>query len=175
MRSEWNRKQGWYKHGKRNGLIDGSNPHLLQVPDLFMRTLADPLTKIAMDNKLTNLIVFYEFWGARSIAGLHFENDPKFLTLFDAVPNKQGFLGPQDFRKLFEDKVATARYLGTHNFTRGFVERVKNNELDGITFEGVVAKAGTKHHILRGKAKTQVWIDKVIEIHGDKSKFIIES
>lgn len=176
MRSEWNRKQGWYKHGKRNGLIDASNPHLVQVPKLFEERLAEPLAKLARDNRWQGLLVFYEFWGTNSIAGLHYEQDEKFLTVFDAVPEKRGFLGPQEFRRLFEDVVPTARFLGTHNFTRGFVDRVRSGAFDGPTFEGVVAKAGTRHDIVRGKAKTQRWIDRVIEIHGaEAAKRIIDS
>lgn len=176
LRSQWSKKQGWYKHGKRTGLIDDSNPHLTIAPALFMETLAEPLTKLAVDNRWKELIVFYEFWGAKSIAGLHYEGDPKFLTVFDAVPEKRGFLGPRDFLKIFEDKVPTPKYLGTHNFTRGFVERVRQGEFEGVTFEGVVAKAGAKHDIVRGKAKTQAWIDRVIEVHGEEAaKRILES
>lgn len=176
LRSQWNRKKGWYKHGKRNGLIDDSNPHLTAAPELFMATLAEPLERIARDNRWQELIVFYEFWGAKSIAGLHYEGDPKFLTVFDAVPEKRGFLGPREFRDTFEGKVPTAAYLGTHNFTRGFVDLVRAGELPGVTFEGVVAKAGTRHDIVRGKAKTQAWIDRVIEIHGlEGAQRILES
>lgn len=178
MRSEWSRKQGWYKHGKRNGLIDDSNPHLVIVPELFMQRLAEPLARIAHDNRWQSLIVYYEFWGTKSVAGQHFDEPltHKFLTVFDAVPDKKGFLGPVDFRRLFEDNVSCARYLGTYNFTRGFVDRVRTGEFEGPTFEGVVAKAGSGHKIVRGKAKTQKWIDRVIEIHGaEAAKRLIES
>lgn len=165
-RSEWNVKQGWYKHGRRRGLLDDSNPHLVAVPQLFEEQLAEPLTKIAKDNKLGSVVVFYEFWGAKSVAGQHVEGDPKCLTLFDVAVNKQGFLNAPTFRRLFEDKVPTARFLGLVNWTRGYVERIRKGEVEGITFEGAVAKAGTKHDIIRAKAKTQAWIDRVIEIHG---------
>jgi hypothetical protein len=167
MRSEWNRKRGWYKHGKRSGLLDSSNPHLVVVPRLFEETMAEPLAKIARDAKWESCVVFYEFWGKRSIAGLHFEDDPKFLSLFDVAANKQGFLGPAEFRKLFDDRVRTARYLGSVHWTRGFIDTVRSGQLEGVTFEGVVAKAGTKHDIVRAKAKTQAWIDRVMEIHGE--------
>ncbi len=102
--------------------------------------------------------------------------DEKFLTVFDAVPEKRGFLSPTEFRRTFEDDVPTARYLGIHNFTRGFVERVRLGDLQGMTFEGIVAKSGERHKILRAKAKTQKWIDRVIAIHGEAAaQKIIES
>jgi hypothetical protein len=169
MRAEWNRKRGWYKHGKRHGLIDSTNPHLLAAPDVFMATMGEQIAKIATDSRWETLVVFYEFWGTRSIAGLHFTGDTFNATLFDAAPHKQGIMLPKDFRKTFEDKVPTAKHLGTIHWTRGFVDRVRQGEVEGITFEGVVGKAGTKHDIIRAKAKTQRWIDRVIEVHGELS------
>ncbi len=88
MRAEWNRKQGWYKHGKRSGLTDDSNPHLVAVPAVFMAAMSETLAKIAVDSRWDAVVVFYEFWGCKSIAGLHFSGDPKFVTLFDAAPYK---------------------------------------------------------------------------------------
>ncbi len=176
MRAEWNRKQGWYKHGKRSGLTDDSNPHLVAAPAVFMAAMSETLAKIAVDSRWDAVVVFYEFWGCKSIAGLHFSGDPKFVTLFDAAPYKKGILGPTEFRKLFEGKVPTAKYLGTVNWTRGYVDLVRKGVIDGITHEGVVAKAGEKHDIVRAKAKTQRWIDAVIAAHGELAgKKLIES
>ena len=175
-RSEWEKKKGWTKHGRRDGLLDDSNPHLIVVPDLFINTLAEPLERIASGNRWRHMVVFYEFWGKKSIAGLHFEGDPKFLTIFDASPDKQGIMGPGDFRKAFEGKVPTAAFLGITNWTRGYVKRVRDGLESGITFEGVVGKAGTRHEIVRAKAKTQAWIDRVIEVHGEMAgRKLVES
>lgn len=175
MRSQWSRKRGWYKHGKRSGLIDDSNPHLVVVPELFEKTLAEPLTKLAVDNKWEDLIVFYEFWGNRSLAGLHFENDPKFLTVFDAAIDKKGITGPARFRKLFADNVPTPRLLDICHWTRGYMDLVREGKISGITFEGVVAKAGEGHDIVRAKAKTQAWINRVMEVHGEIGKRLVDS
>ena len=166
MRSEWTKKRGWYKHGRRRGLLDDSNPALSVVPEMFERSFAEPLARIASKKKWQHLIVFYEFWGDRSIAGLHYEDDEKHLTLFDAAADKKGILDPGDFRKIFADSVETARFLGIHNFTRGYADRVKRGEVEEITFEGVVAKGGSGHTLVRAKAKTQRWIDRVLSIHG---------
>jgi len=170
MRSAWSRRKGWFKHGRRKGLLDSSNPLLEdQMPALFNATLAEPLAKIAHDSRWETCIVFYEFWGAQSIAGLHFQSDPKFLTLFDVAVGKEDedFLSPRDFRRAFEDAVPTARYLGRVNWTRGYVDLVRSGGVEGITFEGVVAKAATRKGIVRAKAKTQAWIARVIQVHGE--------
>jgi len=121
------------------------------------------------------LVVFYEFWGALSVAGSHCASDPKFLTVFDAAADRGGFIQPNDFRNIFEDKVPTPKYLGTVHWTRGYVEDVRLGKIDGITFEGVVAKAGSRHDIVRAKAKTQAWIDRVMEIHGARGTSLVNS
>ena len=175
LRSEFSRKRGWYKHGKRSGLVDDSNPHLAIAPALFNALLAEPLERIARDNRWDSLVVFYEFWGALSVAGSHCASDPKFLTVFDAAADRGGFIPPNDFRNIFEDKVPTPKYLGTVHWTRGYVEDVRLGKVDGITFEGVVAKAGSRHDIVRAKAKTQAWIDRVMEIHGANGANLVNS
>jgi hypothetical protein len=176
MRSEWAAKRGWFKHGRRHGLVDDSNIHLASVPELFQATLAEDLARIAESQRWKHLIVFYEFWGDQSLAGQHVEGDPKRLTVFDAAADKKGILNPGNFRQAFEGQVDTARFLGQVNWTRGYVERVWRGEVEGITSEGVVAKAGIKHDIIRAKAKTQAWVTKIMEIHGAvEGKKIVES
>ena len=176
IRSEWSKKRGWFKHGRRNGLLDSSNSHLEEaLPELFLMTLAEPLAKLATDKRWQHLIVFYEFWGIKSVAGLHQTGDPKFCTLFDAAVDKRGILGPKSFRHHFEGVVPTAKFLGIHNWTPGFIEQVRRGELEDVTFEGVVGKAGEKNKIIRAKAKTQAWKDKVREIHGARAEAILLS
>jgi hypothetical protein len=175
MRSEWTKKQGWCKHGKRHGLLDDSNPHLIAGPGLFMDTLAEPLEKIARDNRWQHLIVFYEFWGELSFAGQHEMGDPKFLSLFDVAADKKGIMSPQDFLRTFDGKVRTAAYLGTYNWTQGFIQEVWEGKIPGITFEGVVGKAGGRHDLVRAKAKTQAWVEKVRRVHREKADSIINS
>ncbi len=86
------------------------------------------------------------------------------LDLIDVAPYKQGILGPAEFVRLFSD-LPSAQLLGRFNWTRGFVERVWNGELEGVTFEGVVGKTGhgKNHDLVMAKAKTKAWIDKVKE------------
>lgn len=175
LRAEWSKNKGWFKFGRRNGLLDDSNPQLKASLKLFEVTMAEPLEKIIFDQRWSHLIVFYEFWGRQSLGGLHVDEDPKSLTLFDADADKRGIIDPRTFRCIFEDRVATPRFLGRHNFTRGFAAHVRDNDVPGITFEGVVAKAGYGHDIVRAKAKTQQWIDAIKAMHGDKADSIINS
>ena len=175
LRFEWARKSGWYKHGTRTRLFDESDPVFGGDPAIFRQTLSEPLEKVARDQRWDRMIVFVEFWGPRSLGGLHEPDDEKRLTLFDVNPHKKGILGPREFLKLFSD-LDIPRFLGTQRWTRGFVDLVRRGEIDGITDEGVVGKAGEGHKLTMAKAKTQSWIDKILARYGEEEgKKIVES
>lgn len=165
LRVEWSRKQGWCKFGTRNRLFDQSDEVFGEAIPLFRNTLADGVEKVVRDQRWDRVTIFMEFWGRESFAGQHVPEDPKFLTLFDVNPYKQGILGPKQFIDLFEH-LDIPRTLGRVKWTRGFVERVRQGAVDGITLEGVVGKAGTRHDLVMAKAKTQAWIDKVLARYG---------
>lgn len=161
IRAEYNLKQGWHKFGTRTRLVDVTDPVFGVVVPLFQETLSEALTKVAKDARWERLIVFMEFCGPNSFAGNHDPSDKKTLTVFDANLHKKGILGPRDFLKYFEDKVPTPKLLTRTKWTRGFVDQVWNGELAGVTFEGVVGKAGEGHDLVMAKAKTRAWVDRV--------------
>ena len=177
MRSEWTRKSGWCKHGRRHGLLDDSNPALLRVPALFDALLREPLTRLAVDNRWQNLVAFYEFWGPKSLAGVHAAEDDFRLTLFDVAVDKRGLLGPKSFIDLFYDVpvVDVPNYLGRWHWTRGFVQDVYAGLMNGVTSEGVVGKAGEGHRLTMAKAKTREWVEKVRRAHGSRADAILNS
>lgn len=180
LRFEWNRKRGWYKSGTRTRLFDQSDPDFGEAIPLFQRALVDPVEKVARDERWDQIVVFCEFWGAKSFAGLHEKDDPKRLTLFDVAVYKRGLLGPKDFLKLFGNlqPPLTPRFLGQSNWTRGFVDRVRAGEVEGVTFEGVVGKMGNgrTHDLVMAKAKTQKWVDAVLAKYGaEEGRKIVES
>jgi len=165
LRFEWTRKRGWHKYGTRERLFDQTDEVFGEAIPIFEKTLADPLDKVARKERWDILTVFAEFWGPGSFAGLHVPGEPKNLTLFDANPYKKGILGPRQFLDLFGD-LGIPKFLGRQRWTRGFVERVRLGQVEGITFEGVVGKGGEGHDLVMAKAKTQAWLDRVMEKFG---------
>jgi hypothetical protein len=162
LRAELSIKRGFYKFGTRHRMFDESDPVFG-----FKSVWQDRLIKLTKDNKWESVIIFCEFHGPKSFAGYHDSEDNKTLTLFDICPHKHGFIGPKEYIKLvtpFEQDCAA--FIGNYKWTRGFVQEVRDNKIPGVTFEGVVGKAGDGHKIIRAKAKTQLWIDKV------KSKYL---
>ncbi len=175
LRWEWSKKSGWYKQGTRTRLFDATDEVFGCAIALFERTLAEPLAKIGRDERWERMIVFTEFWGPRSFAGLHEPEDEKRLTLFDVNPHRQGLIGPREFLRRFSH-LDVPGYLGERRWTRGFVELVSRGEVEGITEEGVVGKGGDGHKLVMAKAKTWVWIDKVLARYGDvEGRKIVES
>lgn len=160
IRVQYSRKRGWYKFGTRTRLLDESDEIFGPAIPLFKETLAEPLEKIIVDQRWQEVVVFGEYYGSQSFAGLHEKDDPKQITIFDVNPFKKGLLSPQEFLKLFEQY--GPRFLGLMNWTAGFVEQVRNGEIEGISFEGVVGKVIHNNKFIMYKAKTQAWIDKVL-------------
>lgn len=166
LRFEWAKKSGWYKYGTRTRLFDQSDKDFGCAIPLFHEKIANGVEKVAIDNRWDRLIVFCEFYGDNSFAGKHLD-EPKKLAIIDVDVYKKCIIGPSQFIKLFSH-LDIPNYLGIHNWTRGFVEQVRNNEIDGITFEGVVGKAGEGHKLIMRKAKTQTWIDKVHSVYSQE-------
>lgn len=170
LRAEWTRKKGWGKFGTRERLFDESDEVFGEAIKLFTETIAPNVDPIVHDNRWDQVTVFMEFYGPQSFAGQHVKEDPKTLTVFDINPYKKGILGPREFLDLFKRVPhVTPRYLGRMNWTRGFVEEVRLGKIPGITFEGVVGKAGEGHKLIMAKAKTQAWVDKVHAQYGEEN------
>lgn len=189
LRFEWSKKRGWYKYGTRTRLFDHTDWQFGRAIPQFLNTLGEPLAKIFRDERWESCIVFCEHYGPQSFAGNHHKPGTSFPwepldpddqmrnDLIDVAPYKQGILGPAEFLKLFEH-LPSAKCLGRYNWTRGFVERVWREEIEGITFEGVVGKAGhgKTHDRVAAKAKTKRWIDAVKARHSpDEAEKIIKS
>lgn len=174
LRFEWGRKSGWTKYGTRTQLFDESHVVFAPAISLFYTQWAEELEKIAKKQRWEKMTAFFEFWGKSSFAGWHDLTEEKNLTLIDISVHKQGIIGPREFLKLFGD-LEIPVVLDECNWTRDCIQRVWDEEVAGITFEGVVAKAGNGHDLVMAKAKTKSWVEKVKAQYGNKAQAIIDS
>lgn len=179
IRVEYSKKKGFYKFGSKKILIDSTDLQLGPSIDLFNNTMREPLTKIFKDNKIDKGIIFLEYFGEKSLGGIHSKDDPHKLAVIDCSINGE-LMNPASLIGYFEDKVLTPKCLGIYNWTRGFVQNIKECKLDTltpyITFEGVVGKSGEGSKRIMAKAKTQKWINAILELHGQEAgSLIIES
>ena len=166
LRFEWTNRKGWFRWGSRHQVIDDSHPTLGSGFALFGERLAEPIARIAHANRWEALVAFAEFWGPNSLAGQHVPDDPKQVTLFDVSPYRKGMLGPERFLELFGE-LDVPRYLGELPWNDELVARVRCGGLPGVTFEGVVGKAGDGHKLVMAKAKSEAWIRRILERYGE--------
>lgn len=160
LRAEFTSKRGFCKFGTRSRLFDETDQIFGGAIKIFNEIWNEPISKLVKDEHWDGVTIFCEFVGPNSFAGQHALEDPKSLIMFDVCPLKKGFLGPKDFLKLCGDFEHTVRYRGQERWTRAFVQSVREGKFE-CSEEGVVGKMGSAHKIIRAKAKTQLWIDKV--------------
>ena len=167
LRFEWSKKKGWYKFGTRKLMFDESSPIFGPAIPLFKEKYGDDLEKVFKHKDfrgVDNFLVFAEWFGAKSFAGWHEENDPKDIVLFDVNPIKKGLLGPKQFLDYFGHlKVAELIYQG--NLNEPLIEAVRNGNFDEIDYrskydittevpEGIVCKGGSGHSLWMCKIKS---------------------
>lgn len=156
LRWEWTKKKGWFKFGTRSRLFDESDEDFGVAIPLFLNKYAEPIERIIIDKyekKHKKAIVFTEFFGKQSFAGLHRPGDPKELILIDVNIHRKGLISPREFLKVFGNLHFSAKKVYEGNFNKSFIESVRENE-DGDYFEGVVAKGGKGHKLWMIKVKT---------------------
>lgn len=143
LRWEWNSKSGWCKSGTRTQMFDKTHEVFGSAIDIFQSTLAEPLAKVFKEKEFREskkIVVFTEFYGKNSFAGLHEVSDPKELILFDVRLEKKGIIGPKMFLEYF-GHLRVPEVIYTGNLNHDFIDSVRNNKL-GLD-EGVVCKGGS--------------------------------
>lgn len=169
LRFEYSAKRGWYKYGTRSVLFDRSSETYGPAIQFFLDKYGSGLERVFKTSKpfkkAESVIVYAEWFGAKSFAGQHVEGDPKDLVLFDVNPHKKGLLGPEVFLgEVGHLGVAEVLYEG--RLTDEFVAGVRDGSLPVASQlpirtgfpEGVIVKAGDGHKLWYGKIKTQSYM-----------------
>jgi len=169
-------KQGFYKFGSRKVLLgetgESEQQTLLGESLNLIKDVQETLAPIFKKEKWQQVVCFFEFWGPNSFAGLH-HAEPHKVTLIDVHVHKQGILDVREFIRTFDGVVDTPKLLHQGNFNKELEALVRAGTLDGMTFEGVVAKAPLQKRWegpTMFKVKNQAWIDKVRALHGEKAE-----
>lgn len=166
LRFEWSAKRGFYKFGTRGQLFDLSHPIFGKAILVLMSHIATPMIALARSEGWTSMVVFCEYLGKNSFAGLHDPEDEMSLVVIDVAVDKKGFLSPQEFISKVAPVVSTPKFLGRANWTEGFRSLVATGELPTIggvwlLNEGVVAKLKVKNRMLMAKWKTASWLERL--------------
>jgi hypothetical protein len=160
LRFEWSRKQGWYKAGTRNHLIGIFDPVFSPAIELFKSTVGKTIVPVFEAHNLPDpIVVFCEYWGPSSFAGLHEVKETKQLALIDVSCYKQGIMKPSKFVAYFYS-FSTGPYLGKLWWNEEFRQQVRSSDLEDMPFEGVVGKDDNGNMY---KLKSQAWFNKLRE------------
>lgn len=161
IRAEWSRKKGFYKFGKRKGLVGEDHPFLGEAQQLFLDKYGDDLSKIFKGARYEKAVAFFEFFGPRSFAGWHHPEDKKEVVLFDISIHKKGIIAPREFQKMCGHlHVPNLVHVGPVNHE--FADEVIHGRLPGMTYEGVVCKGYDKSRgLVMFKIKNKAWVDRV--------------
>jgi hypothetical protein len=177
---DWDRDFGWHAFGTRRdvfNLDEGGieqfcrrHAHLQQCVEVFQRTLAEGLEAVFREHasyrEYPSLKAFTEFLGPNSFAGLHKEEDPKELRLFDVTAEPFGMVGPQQFVADF-GHLPIARVVYEGRLTGKFAEDVRVGKY-GVA-EGVVCKGGSGGpDVWMAKIKTYVYLERLKQAFADR-------
>jgi hypothetical protein len=171
IRAEWHPKKGFWKFGSRTQLVDVQSGPLGALSIPLIQAQGEAIGAVLKGLRAQEATCFFEFFGPSSFAGVHAWEEPGFkAVLFDVTIFKKGFMSPQEFLKAFGDEVETPALLHKGNVTEDLIKMVREGNLEGMSFEGVVCKGaplknGYPPHMF--KVKSQAWIDKVKSLYTD--------
>ena len=177
---DWERDFGWHSFGTRRdafnltaqGIADfqAKHDHLTETVTIFETTLADGCAEVFNTHPAYQMHprfkIFAEFLGAHSFAGLHKNEDPKELRLFDVEAEGFGLLGPQQFVRDF-GHLPIARVLYQGKFTGALVEDVRRGRYN--VAEGVICKGGSGGSDLwMVKIKTAAYLERLKQAFAER-------
>jgi hypothetical protein len=164
LRFSYSKKRGWHKFGSRTTMFDQTSQEFGEAIPLFMETLAYPIENILYKKyrhiNINSVTVFCEYYGEKSIAGIHAKDDKKMLRLFDVAINDE-FIIPKLFVRHFGDLEYSAEVVYEGHLTESFITSIREGTFESIRpiFEGVVCKGDEQGNIWRCKIKTNQYKD----------------
>lgn len=177
FRAKWTAKKGFDLFGTRTQLIDESSPFWGRAVSIFKNINSEALDDYFKKSKEyrneREIVVFGEFVGPNSFAGIHDENDEMEIVTFDVLVGhkNKAFIKPKEFIKEIGSLVKIPRVVYEGNLTDDFICRVRADEFN--TFEGVICKGVETSGAYRGKVwqckiKTQRYLDSLKNRFGDE-------
>jgi hypothetical protein len=176
IRVEWIPKSGFSKFGRKNGLLDDSNPFLPESKDLIL-AYQKLLDEKFRELKWKHVMMFFEFLGEHSFAGTH-QKEPHEVVLVDIAADKKGLIDPKIFVTEFVQSgpAPTAkllrRLIGGDSEVFDTMCAIEDGMLEGMTFEGAVFKRQERNKRVMFKHKSWAWLDKLKKkCDGDEKLF----
>jgi hypothetical protein len=162
LRFFWDQKGGWHSTGTRYRWFKAITPMFGPAVEMFhlqyAKGIVETLRRFKEYRGVAELVAFCEYFGPSTFSGLHKEDEPKRLVLFDLYLPGRGFVLPKDFIAHF-GHLPVAKLVYEGPFSRSFIEDVQAGKYP-VT-EGVVAKGVHIRRQRKGRADQEVWMAKV--------------
>lgn len=176
---DWDRDFGWHSFGTRRDdfnldeagieLFCRKHAHLHEAVGVFKKDWAEGLERVFREHpsyvRAQTLMVFTEFLGKESFAGLHQAGDPKELRLFDVFVEPTGLIAASLFVADF-GHLPIARVVYEGKLTGKFAEDVREGKY-GVN-EGVVCKGEGKEGVWMAKIKTYEYMERLKQAFADR-------
>ena len=167
IRAEWDFKKGYWKFGRKAGLLDDSNPVLKEAPPLIEEEYAF-LDTVFRDFGWIRVVAFFEFRGKNSFAGVH-EDEKHTVSLIDLAIPRKGLVDPKDLAIM--DVVGGPRVVHRGPITSKDIYRIHEGKAQRVSFEGVVFKRNNRKGIREMfKTKSKAWYEKLKQKCGKNDK-----
>lgn len=167
---KWNVNDGFHTFGtrrtafefNRNGLKEFAKFHheISDMPLVFNDLFRDKLNLYFANDYIISkcyVILFMEYYGADSFAGMHNIHEDHILTPFDMMLNNQ-MMNPENFYKhMAQFNCARLVYVGKYNGQ--FAEDVRNGKYN--VNEGVVIKGIVDKEVFMTKVKTNAYLKRL--------------
>lgn len=162
IRAEYSYNLGFYKFGRRSGLLDDTNPYLKEAPQIILQKYKK-LPQLFKERNWKRVVVYFEFFGDNSFAGSH-QDEPHDVTLIDLAVHPKGFVNIKDLLEF-----TNAIHRGP--ITDDVRYKIANSTFPGMTFEGIVFKRTTRNKERQMiKLKSNAWFDKLRKFCGKNQK-----
>lgn len=176
-----NKSKTFIAFGSKKLVVDETNEQFGRAVSYFKENYEDILIEIIKENskkdmpfyKAEEIHFYFEYYGEKSFAGVHDVDDTLKLALIDVFVKKKGYLEPNIFYQLFDNKgIILPEIIYKGILTNDFISSINNNDWTTPTCkypsvkEGVVCKKTT---LMKGqrlpmvKVKTNWWLNKLKE------------
>ena len=162
LQFSWNQSDGWYRYGTRRRTVRPDNPLFGNAIELFQNKYATGIIEAVRRYKeyrnTKSLTAFCEFYGEKTFSGLHVDEDPKEIKLFDIMLDDSNLVLPADFKHHF-GHLDIAEIVFEGELTKTFITQVRAGEV--VAGEGVVAKGVKTTARRKGKSERTAWMVKI--------------
>lgn len=175
IRVEWSKKRAFYKYGTRTQMLDKTNPTFGPAINIFEEKYFDELHQFFCKEKdfrnLQSILLYFEYVGPNSFAGLHDPNDKMDLVLIDVWKHGKGWVEPKYFVEQFSEfGIPEIVYRGNLNYE--FIQDIKNDIYhlkEGVVAKGTQQTKRVDRKVWMVKIKANHWYERLKEKYGQKA------